>query len=253
MSFDDILPLIFLAIFVANALRRRGGRAGQPPSRPRPQTTQTTQTPQGTAGDTTSSLPDANVPEARSPVPSTDEATAGDVGRAGGFDLERVLDEARRRVAEASGGGASATSTPDTSTLPTSAVPASGPPRPSTPPPPRPSVTPTGFLGREGASPPSSSPMAVPGQAGGFLGREGAPPAPAMQRTRASNGGSAAKRPLGGLPPSGNGRSATGDPVVDRRWTWDADAAVRGTVWNVALGEPASIGWARRRGALRPR
>lgn len=219
MNFDDILPLIFIAIFVANALRRRGGRPSAPP-RPSTSRPQVPPTPGRAASDAVPDTPDTGAPAFE------------------GFDLERALAEARRRVSEANASREEVS--------PASPTPPSQGPGPSFQPPGPPSMAPVAPSAMQQPHRPAAPPIPA-----GFLGREGVHGSSVTPRLRTNASGSLAKKPLGDVAEVGSvtavRRAGSG------RWTWDADAAVRGTVWNVALAAPASIGWARRWGGSRRR
>ncbi len=239
MSLDDLLPLIFLAIFVLNVLLRgRRGGAGRRPSRRAPNA------PRPTQETPTQEAPPQGAETA--PAPPADDP------------LARRLEEARRRVRQATGGG-------DAPTTPTSAGPTSAPsPAPSAAPSPQArtpgstpaSTTPTptpgappslGTPGRGpgvppgGPTPPTSGPRrpTPTPTSGASLGREGVP----ASRT-------ARRRPppsAWGVPPAT--RSALADAARVRPTREDV---ARGIVWNVVLGEPASRRLRRRPASRRP-
>lgn len=179
----------------------------------------------------------------------TGGASAGGDARGSGpepaSELQRRIEEARRRVREAQeGAGRAERREPEASRAP-SAGPAAeegrraasaggggrqAPQAPQPPSGPRSPAPSGGFLGREGTA------ISTAGTAGGFLGREGispsasvvrkSAPVPSLRRTRGRKGARLSR---------------------DRVVSLAGDDIVRGIVWHQILSEPKSARWRRRR------
>ena len=228
MSLDDLLPILLVAAFVLNAVLRRRRSSGQGRGTPRkgagtPGRADTTSTTASSTSSSTTASTSSAGPSSSAPSSSAD-------------DLAGRLEEARRRVQQASGGqqgpgrqsagqqgagqaagrqGAGGRGIGQTGTS-------------------RPSAPPQGFLGREGTPPRTPAPAAP--QPAGFLGREGTPAAKVMKRAPRSDAGRRTGRSGSATLPDALGLVGL-----------EPDDVVRGLVWSEVLGRPASARLRRRK------
>lgn len=243
MSLNDLLPLLFVAAFVVNAIvrgrqaqkrreasRKRGERPGTPSARG-----------QGPGG--------RQAREVRADTaPRGDPPGAGGAGRPAqvgrdasdadsqGDDLMRRIEEARRRVREAMGeGGSEATREPASARRD---APAPGGP-------------PAGGLGG-GPSPPTPSPGTL-GHGSMFTGPRRAPEVPASVPTFLGREGvREPSGPIGDVAPDAPRVARLGKPAGSARLRAahglgsNRDDIVRGFVWSVVLQEPVAVRMRRR-------
>ncbi len=225
MSLDDLLPLLLVAAFVLNAVLRRRRSSGQGRGTPRKRagTPEGSEKPASTSPSAPSSTSASTSASSTSSAPSPSSAD----------DLAGRLEEARRRVRQASGAGQQGPGQPSvgqqtagqqTASRPSAGSTGAG--RASAPPPP-------GFLGREGMPRP---PSPTPPPPAGFLGREGAPAARVTKRRPQGDVGRRTGRPGSATLPDALG-------LVGLR----PDDVVRGLVWSEVLGRPAGARLRRRK------
>jgi len=228
VSLDDLLPILLVAAFVLNAVLRRRRSSGQGRGTPRKGA--------GTPGrgDTTSTT-------ASSTSTSASTSTSGPPSSSAD-DLAGRLEEARRRVRQASGAGQQSAGQQRAGQQGAGqqgagqqgsgqqgagarGIGQTGSSRPSVPPP--------GFLGREG-TPRPPTPSAPP--PAGFLGREGAPDSRVTKRSPRGDVGRRTRRSGSATLPDALGLVGLGP-----------DDVVRGLVWSEVLGKPASARLRRRK------
>lgn len=217
MSLDDLLPLLLVAAFVLNAVLRRRRSSGQGRGTPR----KGAGTP-GKSGRPASASTSTSASTSASGPSSAPSSSSAD-------ELAGRLEEARRRVQQASGAGQQSADQQSAGQQSAGRQVAgqTGAGRGSAP-------TPSpGFLGREG-TPRTHSPAAPP--PAGFLGREGAPAARVMKRSPRSDVGRRTGRSGSATLPDALGLVGVGP-----------DDVVRGLVWSVVLGRPASARLRRRK------
>ena len=226
MSLDDLLPILLVAAFVLNAVLRRRRSSGQGRGTPR----KGAGTPD--SGETTSTTASSTSASTSTSGPSSSSSD----------DLAGRLEEARRRVQQASGTGqqsagqqragqqgagqqGSAQQGSAQRGAGARGIGQTGSGRPSGPPP--------GFLGREG-TPRPPTPSAPP--PAGFLGREGAPDSRVTKRSPRGDVGRRTRRSGSATLPDAFGLVGLGP-----------DDVVRGLVWSEVLGKPASARLRRRK------
>lgn len=265
MSLDDLLPLLLVAFFVVNAFlrggrSRRSGRGrsktGAPPSAPARGTGRSGEA--ADAGPASPSKPGSTATPS-SPASSSPPSSASETGRAGRSlqdDLSARLDEARRRVRQARGEGASQTS----SQAGSSQAGSSQSPSPQSPPLSRASGSPQAAQASQSTRPASYAPG--PAARGGTPASSSSGPAPPLGRERNApptgflgREGPQQRRPQRPAAPVARTRrpsEASARLPAAVGIDLDPDDIVRGMVWSEILSPPVAARRWRRHASRRP-